>query len=128
MRTPGHAARLTETLIAAGLPITGLALNVHTVEEYSTTNGVPLTPAQLAQANAIVAAFDWSDSADTAYTDNKEPALKTIRDEAAAAMTAIDTYLATADTATAAQVRVEVKAQAQRQKQIIRALIRLAGS
>lgn len=76
------------------------------------------------------AAFDaWKASlvvAKQAAIDALEPDLADLRDAATAAINNIDSYLAIADTATAAQVRAEVKAIDQRQKRIIKALFRLA--
>lgn len=54
-----------------------------------------------------------------------EPLLKELRDQADAGISAIDTYLVGADTATNAQVRAEVKAMDIRQKKIIQALKRI---
>ena len=53
-----------------------------------------------------------------------EPDLQSLEDQAAGAISDIGTYLAGADTATAAQVRAEVKAIDQRQRVVIKALLR----
>lgn len=72
-----------------------------------------------------IEAFDMSPEAIETREDTKEPLLADLNAQASGALTAIDNYLANADSATAAQVRAEVKAIDQRQKQIIKTLKRL---
>lgn len=81
--------------------------------------------AQRDAAAAVVASFDWSQSAQDTWERDKEPDLRDLLDAANAAIADINTYLAIADTATNVQVRAEVKAIDQRQKRIIQGLKRI---
>lgn len=83
------------------------------------------TAQQRTDAQAVLAAFDWSQAADDAWERGQEPDLRDLLDQADAAIAAINTYLTNADAATQTQVRAEVKAIDQRQKRIIQALKRL---
>jgi hypothetical protein len=105
--------------IAAVCPI--VSTTVGTFGDSSTVTFQPApgaTPEQIAAAQAVINIFDWSDDV---------TALTNMSNQMDAAVQAINTYLAAADTATAAQVRAEVKAIDQRQKVIIQALSRLVA-
>jgi prolyl-tRNA synthetase len=82
------------------------------------------TAAQIAAAHNVIQTFDWSDTATQTYKDSLEPDLVALRNQAAAALAAINTYLAI-PTPTLAQVTAEVKAIDLRQQQIIKALARV---
>lgn len=119
-------AERLQSAIAVVCPVSGVAIGKM---GDSSTVRIDFDPAATIQqrdaAQSVVLAFDWSQQAETAYADSKEPDLSAIRDQAAQAVADINTYLTIADTATAAQVRAEVKAMDQRQRAIIKALARL---
>ncbi len=83
------------------------------------------TAQQQADAQGVLAAFDWGPPAQDAWERNKEPDLRDLLAAANAAIADINTYLAIADTATNVQVRAEVKAIDQRQRRIIQGLKRI---
>lgn len=113
--------------VAAVCPITGVSVGTPGVPASVTVHHAPeATPAQQTAAAGVVAGFDWSAAAQTAWERGQEPDLRDLLDQAAAAIAAIDAYLPTADTATNAQVRAEVKAIDQRQRRLIQAVRRLA--
>lgn len=121
-----YTTRLHQTLVDAGLPVASVGCSFEdagpwVVSGWSTTP----TPAQRTQAAALIAAFDPSPAAHAAFLDAQDPALADLRDRAAQAVADIDTYLASAGTATAAQVRAEVEALDRRQKRVIQALLRV---
>ena len=124
--TRTKSARLHD-VVAAVCPIVGIS--VGTIGDSATVTIAPAdgaTPAQLAQGQAVIDRFDWSDAADDTFADSKEPQLASLRDQVATAIGDIDTYLAASSTATPIQVRAEVAAIDQRQKQILQVLVRVA--
>lgn len=109
--------RLVMTLASAGVPVdavtvTGPASAVVTYMEWA-------TQAQRDQGAALLAAFDWSDAAQTAWEGAQDPERAGLRDNIAATVASIDNYLLIADTATAAQVRSAVKTLAQIQRRVL---------
>ncbi len=82
---------------------------------------------QIADAQALIDGFDWSDAATQAWIDAKEPALKNAKDNSAQMLAEIDAFVATASKAEIAELRAEAIASALRQKTLIQAVERLAG-
>lgn len=125
--TIGSASRLSATLVAAGLPVVGVALDVNNVVlRIDTVNDIPFTAQQQTQANSIIAAFDFSDAANAAFIQGLEPDLQTLRQQAVQAVADINTFLAIASP-TNAQVVAEVRAIDQRLRAIIKAVARIAA-
>ncbi len=124
----GDSTLRLHEIIAAVCPIDGVSVGVD--GDSSSVTFIPhpgATAPQIAAGQGVVLSFDWSDNAQSAWLDSKEPLLSDLKTQAAAGIAAIDTYLTIADTATAVQVRAEVKAIDQRQRKIIQALNRLLG-
>jgi hypothetical protein len=111
------AASLHEYLTAQGIPCT-------TVRQSGTVL-LPVTvdPAQQSQADAIAAT--WGQAQDQAADEAAHPERTELRQNAQAAVDAIDQYLLIADTATAAQVREQVKRLSQMMRRVIRRLVQL---
>jgi hypothetical protein len=118
-------AHLHQALVAA-VPIQGLAfLNAAATPptvriEWATAPTAP----QIATANSIIAAWDWSAAADQAARDADEPDLAALRDQATQAVADINAYLAIGSP-TQAQAIAEVRAIDLRQRAIIKALGRI---
>ncbi len=112
--------------ISAVCPIVSVSVGI--LGDSSTVTFIPNAGAMVQQiqaAQTVIDTFDWSDAAQIAWQDSKEPLLTDLKQQAAAGIAAIDAYLLTADAATAVQVRAEVKAIDQRQRKIIQALNRV---
>lgn len=116
-------ARLDSELRAAGVPIDGVS------------GGPPPAPvrvdyrpgataAQRDQGAQIVAAFDWSDTAQRAWEDARRPERKDLRDAAAQAVSDIDAYLAVT-APTNAQNLAQVRLLSRCVKQLIRRLVQV---
>lgn len=121
----GSSGRLLVALVAAGVPAIGVAiLDANNNVRIDTQGDVPLTSQQQAQANAVIAGFDFSDAANVAFQQAQEPLLQTLRQQAAQAIQDINTFLAIA-TPTNAQAIAEIQAIDRRQKAIIQAIGRL---
>lgn len=118
------------TLAGAGVPIDTVDISAEKL------NGEPAlvrrtymrgaTTEQIAAGDAIIAAFDWSAAAQQAWEDAQQPERAGLRDNAQAAVEAIDAYLQIADTATAAQVRQQVKALSQITRRVVTRLVQLS--
>lgn len=119
-------AQRLHVLVSVAAPIEGVSIG--TVGDSATVRIAfrpEATAPQRAAAQSVVDGFDWSQAAQDAWEDAQEADLAALRDQAAQAIADITTYLAGADSASAAQVRAEVKAIDQRQRAIIKALLRL---
>lgn len=112
--------RLDQQLKAAGLPISGVGIALDGSFDVRGT----LTPAQRTAAQAIIAAFDPSDAAQTAWEEGQQPERKALRSAAAQAIQGNDDYLALV-TPTAAQVAAQVRRLTQQNSAIIRRLIQI---
>lgn len=87
-------------------------------------NGI-VTPTNLqVTAQPIIDAFDDSDAAQAAFLDGQEPLLKDIKDQAAAAIQANDTFLGLSNPNNA-QVLQQVQRLTQQNNRLIRALVRV---
>jgi hypothetical protein len=118
------ATRLHEA-VAAVCPIAGVSVGRWADRATWVFDPLPTaTPDQTAAAAAVVAAFDASDAATTAWEEDRQPERKALRAAVARAVADIDTYLAVADTGTAAQQAARDHAAMKRLAQITRAVIR----
>ncbi len=111
-------ARLHEA-IAAICPIVGVS--VGTIGDSSTVRVVfadSATAQQMADAQAVVNAFDWSDQAQTTWLALQQPERKSLKDAASQAVTDNLAFLADA-TVTQAEAVVQVKALTRQVNRII---------
>lgn len=114
------AARLKETIQAGGVAVDEVIIGRPT--DRSTWR---VDPSSLqAAAQSIINAFDDSEAAQAAWEEDKQPQRKAIRQAAAAAIAANDTFIALANP-TAAQVAAHVERLAQQNNAIIRRLVQL---
>ena len=121
--------RLDETLKAAGIPILGVAVTTDRVAFPPAAGSVRIdyrpaaTAAQRAQAESILAGFDWSEAAHAAWAEDRQPERKAVRQLAAPAIADLDAYLALFGP-TSRPTEAQTQAQVRRHAQILRAVIR----
>lgn len=119
-----QAASLHSVLDANGIP-------VDTVRYYAGTQTVSVaysaeaTEQQRAAGDTIVAGFDLSDTAEQARQDALQPERATIRDLAASAVQANNTFLALTNPSNA-QVIAQVRRLTQQSSAVIRRLVQLS--
>lgn len=82
------------------------------------------TEQQKSSAQVALAAFDWSQAAQDAWLDDQQPERKAIRQAAATAIAANDTFLAIA-TPTNAQTLAQVRQLTQQNNRIIQRLMQI---
>lgn len=82
------------------------------------------TAQQRADAQAVLASFDWSPSAHAAWEEDRHPERKTLREQAAGAIADNDTFLAIASPNNA-QTLAQVRKLTQQNNRIIKRLIQL---
>jgi hypothetical protein len=111
-----HAARLKDAL-GGGVDV---EIGRRGQSETVTVNGDKPSPAQI----AIINAFDWSEAAHLAWLEDKNPDRKNIRQAAAAAIAANETYIALASP-TNAQNAAQIKRLSQQVNHIIKRLIQI---
>lgn len=123
------STRLHET-VAAVCPIEGLSVGAE--GQSATVRFRPTAAAtnpQKAAAQAAIDTYDWSDAAQQAWEDAQQPERTAIRQQAANAIAANNTYSAAADTGTAAQIQArdhaQVKALTQQSNAIIKRIVQL---
>lgn len=108
-----YLVRLHNTIIAAGVAIEGVDIN-----------GIVSPSSLQAAAQPTIDAFDDSEAAEIAYQESLEPLLKDLKDQATAALSTNDTYLALANPSNA-QIAAQVRALTQQNNRIIRGVARL---
>lgn len=113
---------LTDTLKAAGLPIDGVSGTTNTRVDW--LPGVTPTQAQLDQAQSIIAGWDWSDAAQQARDDARQPERTGLRQAATQAVANNQTFLGIANPSNA-QTLAQVKALTQQMNAVIRRLVQL---
>lgn len=116
--------RLHQSVVAV-CPIIGVAIGRKGVSASVRIDFTPeATPQQQTDAQSVVDAFDWSDAAQTAWEESRQPERKSLREAAQQAISDIDTYLAIGSPNNA-QVVAAVRRLAQINKAIIKRLIQI---
>jgi hypothetical protein len=113
--------RLHETLKPLG-PVVGVD---GVVQNVNLKYDPQPTAQELSEVEAALAAFDWSDAADAAYFANLNPERKTLREQAAMAITRLDQIINFSGTPNAMQIYNAVKDIALYEKHIIKRLIQI---
>lgn len=109
--------RLDDRLRNLGIPFVGTERNrIHYALE--------ATEQQRADGDAVLASFDWSDSAHQAWLDNQKPERRDLRHAATQAIADIDAYLAIGSPNNA-QVVAQVRRLSQYTKAIIKRLVQI---
>lgn len=116
------AATLHDLLTAAAVPVVTVRQVGGQLEPVYADSA---TPEQIAEGDAIVAAFDSSDAAEQARQDAKQPEKTTLRNRAAEAVSDNNTFMALVSP-TNAQTLAQVKRLTEQNTAIIRRLVQLS--